>query len=86
VERALLLARNDFISGADLALGSRDESSAAGMETMTLKAAERHLVTRALERHAGNVSGAARSLGLSRSSLYRRLQTFGITLSRSSSS
>ena len=85
MERALLLARNAVISGADLALGSRDEPSAAGLETMTLKAVERHLVTRALERHSGNVSGAARSLGLSRSALYRRLQTLGITLSRSSS-
>ena len=85
LERALLLAPNAVISGAHLALGSRDESSAAGIESMTLKAVERHVVTRALERHSGNVSRAARSLGISRSALYRRLQTLRITLSRSSS-
>jgi DNA-binding NtrC family response regulator len=79
--RALLLAQNGVISHTDLALGSRDETRAAGMagmETMTLEAAERYLVTRALERHAGNVTGAAGSLGLSRSALYRRMQAFGI--------
>jgi len=78
MERAMLLAQNGVISRADLALGARDETRAGGMETMTLEAAERYLVTRALEKHAGNVSMAARTLGLSRSALYRRIQAFGI--------
>jgi DNA-binding NtrC family response regulator len=78
MERALLLTQNGVISRADLALGSRDDTRGPGMETMTLEAAERYLVTRALERHMGNVSEAARTLGLSRSALYRRMQAFGI--------
>jgi DNA-binding NtrC family response regulator len=78
MERALLLTQDGVISRADLALGARDETRAAGMETMTLEAATRYLVTRALERHEGNVSETARSLGLSRSALYRRMHTFKI--------
>ncbi len=81
MERALLLAQNGVISPADLALGTRGDTQdggMAGLETMTLDAAERHLVTRALERHAGNVSRAAHALGLSRSALYRRLHAFGM--------
>jgi transcriptional regulator of acetoin/glycerol metabolism len=39
---------------------------------------ERHLIRKALERHAGNVSHAAEALGLSRSALYRRLQKYGL--------
>jgi transcriptional regulator of acetoin/glycerol metabolism len=31
-----------------------------------------------LERHGGNVSQAAKALGLSRSALYRRLQQYGL--------
>ena len=36
------------------------------------------LITKALERYAGNVSLAAQALGLSRSALYRRLQRHGL--------
>jgi transcriptional regulator of acetoin/glycerol metabolism len=45
---------------------------------MTLDAAERYLIERALAAHEGNVSEAARALGLSRSALYRRLASLGI--------
>ena len=37
---------------------------------------ERLLITKALGRFGGNVSQAAKALGLSRSALYRRLQHF----------
>jgi DNA-binding NtrC family response regulator len=77
MERALLLAQGGVIARADLGL-SRDDSRPASMEAMTLEAAERYLVTRALERFGGNVTEAARSLGVSRSALYRRLQAFGM--------
>jgi DNA-binding NtrC family response regulator len=76
MERALLLAQDGVITRADLGLAPA--SRPAGIEAMTLEGAERYLVARALDRYAGNVSEAARSLGLSRSALYRRLQAFGI--------
>jgi len=44
------------------------------MPTMRLLEVEGMLVRRAMERHEGNVSRAARTLGLSRSALYRRLE------------
>ena len=43
------------------------------MTAMRLLDVEGMLVRRAMERHQGNVSRAARTLGLSRSALYRRL-------------
>jgi transcriptional regulator of acetoin/glycerol metabolism len=45
---------------------------------MTLEHAEQHLIDRALAKTQGNVSDAAKLLGLSRSALYRRLQHYGI--------
>ena len=36
------------------------------------------VIQKALARFDGNVSHAARALGLSRSALYRRLQRFGL--------
>jgi DNA-binding NtrC family response regulator len=48
---------------------------------MTLDEVERHLIQRALARAGGQVSDAARALGLSRSALYRRLQQHGMKAS-----
>ena len=48
------------------------------LEDLTLAEAERALIERAVRRHEGNISEAARSLGLSRSALYRRLKAHGL--------
>ena len=48
-------------------------SPASGLTSMRLIEVEALLVRRAMEHHGGNVSRAARQLGLSRSALYRRL-------------
>jgi len=80
VERAVLLAPGEEIGPADLLLASAAQGPAL-LERMTLDDAERHLIQRALARCDGNVSEAARELGLSRSALYRRLQHHGLKAS-----
>jgi DNA-binding NtrC family response regulator len=80
VERALLLAQGPRVSVEDLALrAARGEGDR--LEQMTLDEVERHLIQRALARTDGQVSDAARALGLSRSALYRRLQHHGLKAS-----
>jgi DNA-binding NtrC family response regulator len=71
IERACLLAVADEIRPDDLALKPR--AVAPKLEEMTLEEVERYLIERALAAQGGNVSEAARVLGLSRSALYRRL-------------
>jgi DNA-binding NtrC family response regulator len=77
LERALLMAQDGSIQADDLAL-KRASPAPGRFEDMTLEAAEKHLIQRAIARSSGNVTEAARSLGLSRSALYRRLQHFGL--------
>ena len=77
VERAVLLAPAEEIGTADLAFGNAPQGPAL-LERMSLADAERHLIQRALVRCNGNVSEAARELGVSRSALYRRLQQHGL--------
>ena len=77
VERAVLMTRSDEIQPDDLGLQGRSDG-AASIEDMTLDEAERLLIGKALERHGGNVSDAAKTLGLSRSALYRRLEKYGL--------
>jgi len=61
----------------DLMLRPRGDA-APRLEEMTLEQVERYLIERALATQGGNVSEAARVLGLSRSALYRRLASLGI--------
>jgi DNA-binding NtrC family response regulator len=76
LERAVLMCETDRVRVDDIALRPGRPGRPA-LETMTLEEAEKYLIQQALSR-AGNISDAARSLGLSRSALYRRLQYFGI--------
>jgi transcriptional regulator of acetoin/glycerol metabolism len=45
---------------------------------MSLEEVEGFLIKKAMARFGGNVSQAAKTLGLSRSALYRRLQRYGL--------
>ncbi|HEX8725161.1 MAG TPA: sigma-54 dependent transcriptional regulator [Gemmatimonadaceae bacterium] len=74
VERATLLAHGEAVQAADLALHAASGSAAPSLEEMSLEDVERVLIQKAMARHEGNVSQAAKALGLSRSALYRRLQ------------
>lgn len=45
---------------------------------MSLEAIERHTIAHALERNDGNISKAAAALGLTRPTLYRRMEKHGL--------
>ena len=77
VERSVLLARESSISVVDLSLPA-DSPYSNPLEMMTLEEAEGVLIGKALSRTGGNVSQAARSLGLSRTALYRRMEKLGL--------
>ena len=76
VERAVLMAPGNVIHLADLGLrqtGGGDASTR--LEEMSLEDVEGFLIRKAMARY-GNVSHAAKALGLSRSALYRRLERY----------
>jgi DNA-binding NtrC family response regulator len=75
VERAVLMSSGDRIRAADLGLRRGGESPR--LEELSLEEVENLLVRKAMDRFGGNVSQAARALGLSRSALYRRLEKYG---------
>ncbi len=77
VERAVLMADGEEIRVDDLGLTSAVDETLR-LEDMTLEEVENLLIRKALERCGGNVSDAAKLLGLSRSALYRRLEKYGL--------
>lgn len=76
VERAMILSDGERIGVADLGLNRIRRTSAGA--TLNLEDNERRLVGRALEEADGNISRAARALGITRAALYRRIEKFGL--------
>jgi DNA-binding NtrC family response regulator len=77
VERGVLMASGSVIRLGELGLRiDRDQTSR--IEDMSLEEVEGFLIKKAMGRFDGNVSQAAKALGLSRSALYRRLQRYGL--------
>jgi DNA-binding NtrC family response regulator len=77
IERAVLMAPGPLVKPGDL--GLRPGGQGGGrLEDMSLEDVECFLIKKAMTRFDGNVSQAAKALGLSRSALYRRLQRYGL--------
>ena len=72
VERAVLMAQGQTIHAADLGL-RRSGPAEDRLDEMSLEDIEALFIRKAMSRY-GNVSHAAKALGLSRSALYRRLE------------
>jgi len=91
LERALILAGSDPVEPVHLSFAmpgamTDGRASAAGPawvpqippEGLSLEVLERELIVRALERARGNKSQAARLLGLTRRTLYSRMERHGL--------
>jgi len=76
MERAVLLAQGSCLEQEDLHLSNLKPSNSLPM--MTLEKAEQILIEQALELNDNNVPKAATMLGLTKSSMYRRLEKYGI--------
>jgi DNA-binding NtrC family response regulator len=79
VERAVIMSDAAVLEPGDF-LFSAEEAAPAGAPpaATSLGAMERRHVERILNKHGGNVSKAARELGISRAALYRRLEKHGL--------
>jgi DNA-binding NtrC family response regulator len=77
IERALLLCGGEEIEPANLSIGTARPSELS-LENMSIDEIEAVLIRKTLRRCDGNISHAAESLGLSRASLYRRMEKYGL--------
>jgi DNA-binding NtrC family response regulator len=78
IERAVLMAQGPTVKPGDLGLRPTGQAAGGRLEDMSLEDVECFLIKKAMTRYDGNVSQAAKALGLSRSALYRRLQRYGL--------
>jgi DNA-binding NtrC family response regulator len=79
LERAILLADGKYLAPGDLRFEARRRSAApAGGPAMTLADVERRQIEHVLSEESGRVESAAKRLGISRSTLYNKIQKFGL--------
>lgn len=80
MERAVIMSEGEELSASDL-IFSPIESSLPPEEVtveLNLSALEKNAILRVIEKHNGNISRAAKELGLTRTALYRRLSKYDI--------
>lgn len=85
VERTVLLSNQDLLEVPDFQRNLTSgpvpsvQKSLPEVGTMTLEEIEYQMIRRAMDFHHNKVSKVARSLGITRFALYRRLEKFGIS-------
>jgi DNA-binding NtrC family response regulator len=83
-ERAVILGGDEAFTLEDFSLSRSAPprmsapAPAAPVADLNLDRAEKHMVEAALKKHAYNISLAAAELGLTRASLYRRMEKHGL--------
>lgn len=77
VERAVIMAKQERLQPEDFFFrGGKNPAGGTDWPTMNLDEMEKQLIIKALEKYHGNITEAAQELGLTRASLYRRLEKY----------
>ena len=81
IERAVIMAEDALLQPDDLIFSSLETSIAETQESadnVPLSMLEKNAILRVIEKHSGNITRAAKELGLTRTALYRRLNKYDI--------
>jgi DNA-binding NtrC family response regulator len=76
IEKAVILCDGDCLSPRDLYLNQSHQVHTD--ETLTLDEMEKHMIVKELKKQGQNLSIAARNLGISRTTLYKKMRKYGI--------
>ncbi|MEQ9285857.1 MAG: sigma-54 dependent transcriptional regulator [Cyclobacteriaceae bacterium] len=80
IERAVIMSDNSSLAPEDFFFLTHkpDQNQEGDQDTFNLDEVEKNVIQKAIDRHNGNISKAAKELGLTRASLYRRLEKHGL--------
>jgi transcriptional regulator with PAS, ATPase and Fis domain len=80
IERAIIMADSNELDARDFFFLSAKPASDKVTQAITLNLndMEQTTIQRAIDKNGGNISKAAKELGLTRASLYRRLEKYGL--------
>jgi DNA-binding NtrC family response regulator len=79
IERAVIMSESDVLEPGDfMFLLNKAEATELEIDDFNLENVEKIVIKKAIAKHGGNISQAAKALGLTRASLYRRMEKFGL--------
>jgi DNA-binding NtrC family response regulator len=79
IERVVILSDSEILHPDDFYFSFKDvKDEEAVFDNYHLEEAEKLLIIKAISLHGGNLTKAAKELGLTRASLYRRLEKYGL--------
>ncbi|MCF8230887.1 MAG: sigma-54 dependent transcriptional regulator [Bacteroidales bacterium] len=80
IERAVIMSDANTLQPNDFFLNQKDEaeSSETVVNTTNIQETEKMLIRKVIDKHGGNISKAAKELGLTRASLYRRIEKYDL--------
>ncbi|MCK5207238.1 MAG: sigma-54-dependent Fis family transcriptional regulator [Cyclobacteriaceae bacterium] len=79
IERAVIMSDGNNLSPEDFFfLTNNPQADDINIENYNLESVEKSVIQKAINKHNGNISKAAKELGLTRASLYRRLEKHGL--------
>ncbi|MDN5203396.1 sigma-54 dependent transcriptional regulator [Fulvivirgaceae bacterium BMA10] len=79
IERAIIMSEGSTLNPEDFFfLADKTETKNESDDNFNLDEVEKNVIQRAINKHSGNISKAAKELGLTRASLYRRLEKHGL--------
>lgn len=81
LERAVIMSSTSVLQPDDFnlnATASKENDAGLSLEAFNLEEVEKLLIRKVLKKYNGNITQAATELGLTRSSLYRRLEKHGL--------
>lgn len=79
IERAVIMTEHQQLDKEDFFfLTASNQELSPNTDNYNLDEIEKNVIHRAIEKHSGNISKAAKELGLTRASLYRRLEKHGL--------
>jgi two-component system response regulator HydG len=81
IERAVIMAEDATLQPDDLIFSSLETAkpqTAEDADNVPLSEMEKNAILRVIDKHSGNITRAAKELGLTRTALYRRLNKYDI--------
>lgn len=80
VERAVIMSESNLLQPQDFFLSQMDDIDLQDIvsPSTNLEETEKMLIRKVVDKHGGNISKAAKELGLTRASLYRRIEKYGL--------
>jgi len=78
IERAVIMSESNKLEIDDFILTNSTKQQEIAIDTYNLDDVEKNIINKILAKYKGNVSQAAKELGLTRTSLYRRMEKHGL--------